>query len=281
MACSSGGPCSHPREVVLTLEPIGGLGNRMRVLDSGIALSRYTGCELHIVWTIRNQMPCRFEDLFEIPAAFTTLRQVRDPQFLRWLRLRRARAAHARFIDIPEANQLATQGHSFVDLANSPGVMIRTFNRFFTNARPFAELVPAPAIRQALEPYHALLPRMVGVHIRRQDNRQSIALSPTEQFLGKMRAELELEPATEFFLATDDLKEEALLRREFGARVHTHPKKSVRRGNRQSARDAVVDLYCLAGCRKLLGSFYSSFTDTAAAIRGIPLEIVSVRPEEA
>jgi hypothetical protein len=48
----------------------------------------------------------------------------------------------------------------------------------------------------------------------------------------------------------------------------------VRRGARQAARDAVVDLYCLAGCRKLLGSYYSTFTDTAAAIHGIPLEIV-------
>ena len=261
---------------MITLEPIGGLGNRMRVLDSGIALSRYTGCELHVVWTIRNQMPCRLEELFEIPAAFTSLRQVRDPRFLRWLRLRRARAAYAPFIDIPEASRLAAASESFVALANTPGVMIRTFDRFFINATPFTELVPALPIRQALDRYRELLPRMVGVHIRRQDNRQSIAISPTEQFLRKMRAELELEPATEFFLATDDLREEALLRREFGARIHTHPKKSVRRGDRRSARDAVVDLYCLAGCRKLLGSFYSSFTDTAAAIHGIPLQIVGL-----
>jgi hypothetical protein len=259
---------------MITLEPIGGLGNRMRVLDSGIALSRYTGCELHVVWTIRNQMPCRFEEVFEIPAAFASLRQVRDPRFLRWLRLRRARKAYARFIDIPQANQLVAEGQSFAALANTPGLMIRTYNRFFTNATPYTDLVPAPTIRQALDRYQALLPRMVGVHIRRQDNRQSIAISPTEQFLRKMHVELEREPATEFFLATDDLREEALLRREFGARIHTHPKKSVRRGDRRSARDAVVDLYCLAGCRKLLGSFYSSFTDTAAAIRGIPLEIV-------
>jgi hypothetical protein len=264
---------------MITLEPIGGLGNRMRVLDSGIAMSRYTGSELHVVWTIRNQMPCRFEDLFEVPAAFTSLRQMRDPRFLRWLRLRRARAAYPRFIDIPEARQRVAAGESFVALAQAPGLMIRTYDRFFPNATPYTDLVPAPPIRQALERYRELLPRMVGVHIRRQDNRQSIAISPTEQFLRKMRAELELEPATEFFLATDDRREEALLRREFGARVHTHPKKSVRRGDRRSARDAVVDLYCLAGCRKLLGSFYSTFTETAAALRGIPLEIVSVRSD--
>ena len=266
---------------MMTLEPIGGLGNRMRVLDSGIALSRSTGSELHVVWTIRNQMPCRFEDLFEIPAAFTSLNQVRDPRLLRWLRLRRARAAQARFIDIPEANRMVLAGESFAPLVKAPGVMIRTYDRFFPNARPYTDLVPAAPIRQVLGLYQALLPRMVGVHIRRQDNRQSIAISPTEQFLRRMRAEVELEPATEFFLATDDLSEEALLRREFGARIHTHPKKSVRRGDKRSARDAVVDLYCLAGCRKLLGSFYSTFTDTAAAIRGIPLEIVSVRQDGA
>ena len=260
---------------MIALEPIGGLGNRMRVLDSGIALSRYTGCELHVVWTIRNQMPCRFEELFEIPAAFTSLRQVRDPRWLRWLRLRRARAAYARFIDVAEASQLVAAGDSFVSLASSPGVMIRTYDRFFPSTSPYSELVPAPSIRQVIDRYRELLPWMVGVHIRRQDNRQSIALSPTEQFLLKMRAELEREPATEFFLATDDLREEGLLRREFGARIHTHRKKSLRRGARRSARDAVVDLYCLAGCRKLLGSYYSSFTDTAAAIRGIPLEIVA------
>ena len=262
----------------MTLEPIGGLGNRMRAIDSGIALSRYAGCELHVVWTVRNQMPCRFEDLFEIPAAFTSLKQVHDPHFLRWLRLRRARAAHARFVDIPEANRMVEAGESFVALANAPDVLIRTYDRFFPNAAPYRDLVPAPPIRQALDRYQALLPRMVGVHIRRQDNRQSIAISPTGEFLRRMRAELALEPATEFFLATDDLSEEALLRREFGARIHTHPKKSVRRGDRRSARDAVVDLYCMAGCRKLLGSYYSSFTDTAAEIHGIPLEIVS-RPD--
>lgn len=263
---------------MITLEPIGGLGNRMRVLDSGIALSRSASCELHIVWTVRNQMPCRFEELFEMPAAFTSLRQVRDPRFLRGWRLRRARAAHARFIDIPEANRMVTAGESFAALASTADVMIRTYDRFCPNATPYRDLVPAPAIRQALERYRELLPSMVGVHIRRQDNRQSIAISPTELFLRSMRAEVEREPATEFFLATDDFSEEALLRREFGVRIHTHPKKSVRRGARQSARDAVVDLYCLAGCRKLLGSYYSTFTDTAAAIRGIPLHIVG-RPD--
>ena len=33
--------------------------------------------------------------------------------------------------------------------------------------------------------------------------------------------------------------------------------------------DAVADLYALSGCSKIIGSYWSSFTDTAAELRGI------------
>ena len=89
-----------------------------------------------------------------------------------------------------------------------------------------------------------------------------------------VRHELALDPRVQFFLATNDRREEAALRAEFGARLHAYPKESLNRGDARAGRDAMVDLYCLAGCRKLLGSQHSSFTDTAAAIRGISLTIV-------
>jgi hypothetical protein len=229
---------------------------------------------LHIVWTVRQQMPCRFDELFEVPAAFASLRQLRDPRLWRWLRLRRARRRYTRFIDIPEASRLVADGSSFAVLEPPPGVMIRTFERFFPSVAPFVDLVPVMPLRLALGALREQLPRMIGVHIRRQDNRRSIETSSTVEFLRQMRTELTREPTTEFFLATDDPREEARLRQEFGALIHTYPKHTARRRDPQAARDAVVDLYGLAACRKLLGSHYSSFTDTAAAIRGIPLQIV-------
>ena len=43
-------------------------------------------------------------------------------------------------------------------------------------------------------------------------------------------------------------------------------------------QDALVDLYALANCRKIFGSYRSSFTDTAAAIFNTPLNILRSPP---
>ena len=40
-----------------------------------------------------------------------------------------------------------------------------------------------------------------------------------------------------------------------------------------SIDEAVVDLFCLAHTRRVIGSYWSSFSDMAAEISGIPLEI--------
>lgn len=262
----------------ITIEPLGGLGNRMRAIDSALALSRRLAVPLHVTWTVRSHMPARFDELFEVPAAFASLSQPRDPRALRPLRLWRARRRHERFIDEAEASTLVRAGADFSALPGgvpAPGrLLVRTHERFHPNARPFADFVPAGAIRAMLARHAPLLPRLVGVHIRRQDNRQAIARSGTAAFVAAMRAELDRDPGCGFFLATDDAGEERALRAEFGERVHVHAKSTLRRSDHAAALDAVVDLYCLAGCRRIIGSYYSSFTDTAAAIHGAPLAVI-------
>ena len=139
----------------------------MRVLDAGIAWSRMFGHQLHVTWTRRQHMPCRFDELFELPAAIPLLRQPRDPRIFRALRLRRACRGFARCIDMAEASRLVAGGFDFAALATLPSVMIRTFERFFPNAAPFADLVPTGDIRAKVARYEPDLGRMIGVHTRR------------------------------------------------------------------------------------------------------------------
>ena len=40
--------------------------------------------------------------------------------------------------------------------------------------------------------------------------------------------------------------------------------------------DALLDLYCLAACKKIIGSYFSSFTDTAASLGGIEKLIAGI-----
>ena len=109
----------------------------------------------------------------------------------------------------------------------------------------------------------------VGVHIRRTDNMASIQHSPIEDFEAAMREEIERDPDTRFFLATDDPAIEARLQEGFPGRIVVHAKSSLARNDPQAVRDAVVDLYGLSNCRRLIGSYRSSFTDSASRIRGI------------
>lgn len=46
------------------------------------------------------------------------------------------------------------------------------------------------------------------------------------------------------------------------------------RNSVQGMHDAMIDLFSLAATDKILGSYWSSFTDVAASMRGIPKVIV-------
>ena len=84
-----------------------------------------------------------------------------------------------------------------------------------------------------------------------------------------MSKELEAYPETTFFLATDDKKEEALLRQTFPGKILSNQDRTLDRNSEAGIHDALLDLYCLASTEKLIGSYWSSFTDIAADMRGI------------
>lgn len=110
----------------------------------------------------------------------------------------------------------------------------------------------------------------VGVHIRRTDNQPAIGKSSTDAFIRSMKQELEADPATMFYLATDDMEEEKRLREAFPGRILSNENRCLRRDSIDGMHDALLDLYCLASTRKIIGSFFSSFTDIAADMHHIP-----------
>jgi hypothetical protein len=111
------------------------------------------------------------------------------------------------------------------------------------------------------------------VHIRRGDNSASIQVSPLELFLERMRIEVERESETRFFLATDDAATEQTVKERFPGRVTTRDK-SFARNRARGVQDALVDLLVLSKCSLILGSYWSSFSQTAAEMGRGTLEIV-------
>ena len=114
----------------------------------------------------------------------------------------------------------------------------------------------------------------VGVHIRRTDNTWAIANSKSDEFSVAIRKELEQFPDAKFYIATDDITEEERLRKEFGNAIVSNTSKTLARDSVEGMHDALIDLFCLSRTKKIFGSFYSSFTDIAADMRGIEKIVV-------
>ena len=73
-----------------------------------------------------------------------------------------------------------------------------------------------------------------------------------------------------FYLATDDLSEEEQLREIFPGRIISNETRDLSRNSNTGIQDDLLDLWCLSNTSLIIGSYFSSFTDIAADLRGIP-----------
>lgn len=137
-----------------------------------------------------------------------------------------------------------------------------------------ALLQPQPHLQARIDELKSRFTRYtVGVHIRRTDNVKSLSESPVEAFRRAMNHEIQENFNTRFYLATDDESLKRTLVQQYSDRIITQ-RTNVRRDTLAGMEEAVVDLWCLAATQKLLGSYWSSFTDMAAELGGIHPEIV-------
>lgn len=113
---------------------------------------------------------------------------------------------------------------------------------------------------------------IIGIHIRRTDNTQSITQSKDECFIKSLNQEINSNPDIHFYLATDDLSVKKHFTNIYGSRIITS-NNEVCRNTIEGMKAAVKDLYCLSKTNKIIGSAYSSYSEIAAELGNIKLEI--------
>jgi hypothetical protein len=252
------------------VEPMCGLCNRMRVIDGALSLARKEGGVLDVIWFCDPDLNCRFTDLFEPltgPVHFWNLSM--SAKFEKWFK----RMIHAylkracgRYLLPLQVQKMTRAGHDFSELTDHKRVFLKTWDRFWPTASPFSDFRPVPAIQALIEREARTLDHAIGLHIRRTDCSAAIENSPTTRFIARMEQELQMDPQAHFFLATDDAVEERLLKQRFPGKIQIYQKRTRSRNERAGIEDALVDLFCLARCRKVLGSSESSFSETAIAL---------------
>lgn len=267
--------------------PVGGLANRMRAIDSAVALSRQCNSPLHIVWFKDQGLKCRFDQLFapfDLPGV--TVSEASGLDYLLYDRPRRKNLFIPRLFQQPifdrrlyeiKILQRLREQFDFEEWARGHKVYIASFSYFYklhNEEERFAIFKPLPLLQQEIEARMSQFgPHTIGVHIRRTDHIFAIAQSPTSLFIDRMQEEIEHHTDTQFYLATDSEEDKALISAQFGDRVLCSPHQA----NRHSAegiREALIELYLLSHTQQILGSAQSSYSKAAALIGHIPYELL-------
>ena len=247
----------------IIVQPQGGLCNRMRTIAGAYKLAKITNKRLVVLWVRSSEMNECFHQLFE-PMPFKVIDDRQGSFIQRWLWRIVSRTHYFTLIDDEKIQNSGWRDSSTLDWAKEytkKNLLICACHDIIKDC-DYTIFKPLESIKKRCS--IDINDNVIGIHIRRTDNMESVRNSPTEMFVQKMNEEIETMKAVRFFLSTDDPKEEALLKERFGNRIIINPKTSIDRNNPIAIQEALLDLYSLSRCRKIYGSYYSSFSDVAA-----------------
>lgn len=262
---------------MLTIIAATGLCNRLLALHSAAALAKDVGHPLRVVWKRNRDLGARFEDLFEVPDAFCEVVTLERRVFRLGDRLREEAWRYTRRPPLKRGRSardvidLHSQGFDFRRIGRQRNPTLQAFTLFYGGERPFFRFRPVAHLQARIDAAVPEVDARIGVHIRRTDHLPSRMYSPTGLFIDAMTEAVERDPEARFFLCTDCPREEARLSEAFPGRVAAAPKRSYDRGQDAAIEDAVVDLFALSRCSRIIGSLASTFSQAAGRIGEIPV----------
>lgn len=272
------------------IEPMGGLGNRMRVIASVLQLQKKQHFELICIWNEKSELNAPFTELFEEISGMTI--ETKKLRY-KWLRSSIQKNTFLRIF----ANVInKTLGIDFcikqTDFNNNgdllqaellkqskknQSIYIQTCEGFINYNIVFQQFKLLGDLKSRVDATVTNFNKTIGIHIRRTDNSIAIENSPIELFKDKIKQEISEDPEATFFLATDDPDVESEMNIQFGRKIIIN-RKNFNRNSLSGIQDAVIDMYCLAKTTKIYGSFWSSFSIVSSMIGNI--QIISLTKED-
>lgn len=271
---------------MLTLEPMGGLANRMRVIASGLELIKDMEIDVHVIWNLNEDLNCKFEDLFIPIKGVSIIEKERKYVFAHHTNnpiLHKKIKAYFRNkllgIDyfINEMDFLKGRVKSYYInkiVRNNKNIYIKTTQSFANINEEIKNFKPSKSIQKLIdEEVLKFTSDTIGIHIRRTDNKISILNSPTSLFVKKIEEELFLNNKVNFYLATDDINLQKELLNRYGSKMIVR-EKELNRNKKEGIIDALIDMYCLSKTKYVYGTYWSSFSKMASLLGNIELQVL-------
>ena len=268
--------------------PVGGLGNRMQALVAAYNLHQATGIRVRVLWFRDWALDAPFSSIFQPicqegfvvkdATPFDSLLYDRPRRHNLYVPLLPQRLLFSRRIRETQTVALKAQGFDFERWAREAkgNVYFACYESFGNVSDSLYDdlLRLSTTVEQKLQTITGgFSDHTIGLHIRRTDNYRSIAQSPLYLFENKIKEEIEKNPDTCVFLATDDEPTKKTLTAEFPGRILTSSK-AAERGTVDGIQDALAEMYALASCERIYGSAGSSFSIIASKLKQTPLCIL-------
>lgn len=271
---------------MIYIEPCAGLGNRLLGLASAHAVAKKLNRKLVVVWKREVGCDIRAEELLTLPMEVIEICEngyKREPiaQFKGDRMKKKLRQSVSRFLECDDMERIKNE-EGYDALLNTikaePSIYIKAFGPICeVNADSYSFLKPSRRIEdKGAELFGRIDAHTIGVHVRRTDHTEAIANSPLELFINRMREETAADSKVKFFVATDD----ATVRQELRAALSEeklifNEKGIIDRDSKEGIEDAFVEMLALSRCKKILGSYNSTFSLLPSYIGNIPLEVIA------
>ncbi|QJW88004.1 hypothetical protein HNV11_00755 [Spirosoma taeanense] len=277
----------------LTVKPYGGIANRIRTIEAAHAFATYHSAELSILWEKNEHLNAFFQACFEVIPHVKLLNvDMAGSRFTDKIRRRvrsifnRIWVASSHSVQIGERELLPLLDKETVDLAEMQTYfdqLAATHDALYIEScwafYPAPDREPVISIRKDIQAvaksYVNDSAPFVGVHIRRTDHQEAINHSPIELFVAKMKETCHKQPDVCFYVATDSVEVLNELTSHFGSRIITGVSNRSR-NSEQGIKDALLDLSCLSRTNQIWGSFNSTFSERAALLGNVQLEILRI-----
>lgn len=265
------------------LIPAAGLANRLRAYASAAWIAEAVGARLIIDWRADQAHGARFGDLFTTLVDEGVEKTSGLPRKVLPMHLRRL---PLKLFDGARPDRVVELDTCFeVDVIDAPADWPPLTERI---RKHLACLEPVPEVQQRVSELTSMLGgESLGIHIRAGEDVRFLSDGnvTAEQFLtatGQLAAEL---PEVKFYVASDSAAAVARFIERYGDRVITAggPAAPVKRRNAatvEGVREALIDLLVLGRTRRILGTYFSSFSWLAAVAGAVPMMTLANRPRE-
>ncbi|MBS7566822.1 hypothetical protein KHS38_20620 [Mucilaginibacter sp. Bleaf8] len=275
---------------LLLVRPLGGIANRMRVLESAYNFAAAASSKLVVFWERNGNLNARFSECFEPVANMQVIemdmhgsgftdkinRRLLDMAARTFSGFLADKAITDSTIEekLLEYNfQLPAMRNYFNALGlQNRGIRIDTCLEFYPNQKNFQLEILRPIQFKSMSILKNSGP-VIGVHVRRTDNYHAIEKSPLDAFIEEIKWTISVSPQTKFYLSTDSQEVSESLKGLFPDHIIVGVS-TRNRDSKEGITDALTDLCCLSMCNEIWGSQDSSFSDRAAKIKNIPLKII-------